>query len=461
MKALVLGAGKVGLGIAQHLVDQGADVIIVDKSPQTVSYVKHYTTIPVALCDAFDLKILKTFLPDAPSHIVAAMPNDEQNILACKIVGNEFSASTKIARIRSSIFTRDEVSKLYLKNTFDIDTIIQPEIEVAKAIASIVPIKNASDVAYLSDIVVVSLKCLPGTEILNTKMTQFESITDFLFSVLTISRGGQTFFPSANDVLLPNDDVYLATSHECLSDVLRLFGYSQEYKQNILIVGGGNIGETLAQTLLERYQNISVTLIEKSQERANDLAQKYPRLMVMFGEAQNSKFLQDAAREIDTAVIATNDDKVNILTTLFLKMYNVSRIFALSNNKDYEQLLAPVCGGSIINPNTVVVDNIVKQSRDINGLETITLINQFACVVEAKVTEACNYLGGGLNLLTAKNQMRPIFIVHDGSISVPKKDYKITLGDKIILIVAKEQFSKIEKFFGESFSKIRIVGNNK
>lgn len=454
MKALVLGAGKVGLGIAQHLADQNADVVIVDKSPQNVNYIKHFTTLSIVLGDAFDLKLLKSLFPDTLSHIIAAMPNDEQNIIACKILGHEFSAPTKIARIRSQILTQDEISKLYLKNTFDIDMIIQPEIEVAKVIAGIVPVKNATDVAYMSDIALVALKCFENTEILNTEMNLFESVTDFMFRVLTISRNGQTFFPAPSDVLLPDDEVYLAASHECLDDVLRLFGYSQEYEQNILIVGGGNIGEALARILLEKYPNISVTLIEKSRERANDLAQKYPRLIVMFGDAQNAKFLQEAAEGADTAVVAANDDKVNILTTLFLKTYKVPRVFALTNNKDYEQLLAPIYGAGIINPNTVIVDNIVKQSRDISGLETIPLVNQFACVVEAKVTEACSYLGGGLNLLTAKNQMHPIFIVHDGKISKAKKDYKITLGDTIILLVVKDQFSKIEKFFGEDFSKL-------
>lgn len=453
MQALVLGAGKVGIEIAQHLLEQNAKVIIVDKSPQVVNYVKHFTSIPIALGDAFDLKFLKNLCQDEPSHIIATMSHDEQNIVACKIIGHEFSAATKIARIRSGILTQDKIAKLFLKNSFNIDVIIQPEAEIAKSIANVLPIKNASDVIYMSDTAIVALKCLEKTEVLNTKMNQFESITDFMFHILTISRNGKTFFPNKDDILLPGDEVYIATGKDYLPDVLRIFGYSQEYKQNVLIIGGGNVGETLVRILLEQYPNITVTLIEKSKERANDLAQKFPRLIVMFGDAQNARFLQDSSVDIDTALVATNDEKTNILTSLFLKSFNVPRVFALSNNKNYEQLLSKFSGGNVINPNTIIVDNIVKRSRDINGLETVTLLNQFACVVEATVSETCSYIGGGLNLLTIKNQMKPIFIIHEGKLLKAKKDYKIVANDTIILLVVKEQFEKIEKFFSGDFSQ--------
>lgn len=459
MQALVLGAGKAGVGIAQHLVDQNAKVIVVDRSPQVVNYVKHFTSIPIVPGDAFDLKFLKSICRDEPSHIIATMSHDEQNIVACKVIGHEFSAATKIARVRSRILMHDEISKLFLKSSFSIDAIIQPEAEVAKSIASIIPIKNASDVVYMSNIVIVSLKCLEKTEVLNTGMNQFESITDFMFHILTISRSGKVFFPSKNDVLLPGDDVYIATGKEYLSDVLRIFGYSQEYKQNILIVGGGNIGETLVQMLLEQYSNITVNLVEKSKERANELAQKFPKLIVMFGDAQNAKFLQDSAANIDTALVATNDEKTNILTSLFLKNFAVPRVFALSSNKNYEQLLSAFSGANVINPNTIIVDNIVKQSRDINGLETITLLNQFACIVEATVSEACSYIGAGLNLLTMKNQMKPIFVIREGKITKAKKDYKIAANDVIVLLVVKEQFEKIEKFFSGNFAREKGSNN--
>lgn len=453
MQVLVLGAGKAGIEIAQHLVEQNAKVVIVDKSPQVVNYVKHFTSIPIVLGDAFDLNFLKNLCQDEPSHIIATMSHDEQNIVACKIIGHEFNAATKIARIRSRILTRDKISKLFLKNSFNIDVIIQPEIEVAKSIANVLPIKNASDVMYMSNIAIVALKCLEKTEVLNTQMNQFESITNFMFHILTISRDGKTFFPSKNDVLLPNDEVYIATGKDYLPDVLRIFGYSQEYKQNILIIGGGNVGETLVQMLMEQYPDITVTLLEISKERADNLAQKFPKLIVMFGDVQNTKFLQDAAVDIDTALVATNDEKINILTSLFLKNFNVPRVFALSNNKNYEQLLTKFSGGNVINPHTIIVDNIVKHSRDMNGLETITLLNHFACIVEATVPETCPYIGAGLNLLTIKNQMKPIFIVHDGKLIKARESYKITANDIIILVVIKEQFEKIEKFFGRDFSQ--------
>ena len=453
MNALILGAGKVGLGIAKHLIEQGTNVIIVDNSQQVVNYVKHFAGLPIVLGDAFDTDYLVSLFQEAPTHIIATLSNDEQNLVACKIIGKAFPTSIKIARIRSQIFTQNETTELFVKNSFGIDTIIQPEIEVANAITNIVSIKNSLGIINLSNVVIVSIKCLQDTEILNTKMKLFESITDFLFRIIAISRNGMQFTPSHDDVLLPGDIAYIAMDKSQVDDILRLFGYPQEYKQNVLIVGGGNIGKTVAEKLLSQYPDISVTLIEKSREKANEIAQKYPKLMVMFGDVQNTKILQEASINIDTAVIATNDDKTNVLTSLFLKKNNVSRILTLSNNREYDQLLNSDLLNIIMDPNVVTVNNIVKQSRDINNFETSTLFGQSLCVIEIKITEICPNVGNSLTVLYEKNHIIPMFISRDGTLLKIKNDYKITIGDTIVIAVTNDNFNKVEAFFKGDFAE--------
>lgn len=449
MKAVILGAGKVGLGIAQYLIDQKEDVVIVDNSRQVVNYVKRFTAISIVLGDALDINVLKTVLLDEPSLVVAAMPRDEQNIVACKIVGCLFKVSTKIARIRSQIFTRDEMWRLSIKNNFNIDAIIQPEVEIASSIVNVVPIKNVSSVAYLSSIVVVSLRCIENAEILNTPMKHFENISDFTFYVLMVTRDGKTLFPSGTDVLLPNDEAYFVTDKYHLGDVLRLFGYSLDYKQNILIIGGGSIGETLVEKLTKEYPSISITLLEKSRDRANEIAQKFPKLMVMFGDAQNYKLLRDASIDVDTAIIATDDEKINILSLMFLKKFGVSRVFALSNNKHYEKLISSMSGCIVINPNAVTVSNIIKYSYNINGVDFFSLPNTVS-VVESKIPQDSVLLGKKVEAVIAGNRVKPIFIIREGKAILAKKHLEFSCDDIVVSIVPKEHFQEAQQLFTSS-----------
>ncbi|MDR1333999.1 MAG: NAD-binding protein [Holosporaceae bacterium] len=445
MNVLVLGAGQVGLGVAHRLKDQGIDVTVIEKSSELVFGIRNSSDINIVHGNALDIEVLKNANAENSTHLIACMSDDERNILACKLAGALFNIGTKIARIRSHLFFYKDTSELFLRDNFEIDLLIHPELEVAKHISNVASVNGALDLIKFGRVIVVCLKCKDNTEILNTTFKHFQSITSLRLFVLTITRNETTFFPSSGDFLLPEDEVYIATVADDLEEVMILFGYSPR-EQNFLVVGGGNIGSFAVQAISENNSNPRITLLEKSQQRAEIIAQQYPHVTTILGDALNYNFLKDVVSNIDTAIVATGCDETNVLTSLLIKRLKVDRILTLAKSRNYDLLLPTNFGHSIIDPTAIAMDNIMQMAHLRNIVFTVQLRNSLACVVKVNINESCSYLNEKIEFLYEKDATVPVFILRNNEVISARKDERLELNDQVIIIVLK---NKIKHFLNK------------
>ncbi|MDR1982770.1 MAG: Trk system potassium transporter TrkA [Holosporaceae bacterium] len=450
MNVLILGAGQVGRGIAHYLTSRKIDVTVIEKSQELVFEIRNSANINIIQGNALDAEVLKNANAENASHLIATMSNDEQNIVACKLAESLFKIKTKIARTRSSSFLGNSIFELFLKDNFGIDVLIHPELEIAKHISDVVLIRGAFDVIRLGRVIIIGLKCLDNTEVLNTTFKHFQGITNLNLFVLTIVRDGVTFFPTSKDVLLPNDEVYIAAGAEHINEVMELFGYPQR-KQKILIIGGGNIGTFIMKIISAQTPDSNITMLEKSKDRAEKISQDYPNITTILGDALNHDTLQEISSDVDTAIVATDHDETNVLSSLFLKKFKVNRILALAKNKNYDSLLTINSGCSIVDPSAITIATIIKQSGNGKILSASYLKNQQVYIVEAEVTESCIYLNQIARPLYEKDRIIPIFIERNDKIIPAGKNVAIELNDRIIMLVSKDCMNSMEKMFSSYF----------
>ncbi|MDR2794670.1 MAG: NAD-binding protein [Holosporaceae bacterium] len=469
MKIFVLGAGDVGYGIANYLSNQGEEVIVVEKSPEIAAKIKKNPGINVVIGNATNPEILKESKPENADYVIATMPNDEQNIIACKLMGSLFEVQTKIARLRSQTFLQNNDASLqFFRENFSVDVIVQPELKIANAVCDIAEINGAFEVVNLKNSLIIGLKCPPEAEVLNTPFRHFRGIVDFDASVLTITRNGNTSFPQMDDVLLENDEIYLAVSRKHKNKVLKLFGYEQKNYQNILIVGSNSIGMLLLKTMGEKKSEITLTLLEESVKSAEEIAQNFPAVTVSCENYLNYEFLREISREIDVAIVSTNREKTNVLSSLFLKKFGVKKVLTLAKNHRYDLLLPVSDGCTVINPSAITIETILRSIRKKN-IASVTALKNNAnwVVVETPVTELCARLGKGVMSIAAKDKILPIFISRNNSPEAEKtgsslilaeKNPNMIMGDVVTLLVEKNAIWGVEKIFSSyQFLKDKIL----
>jgi trk system potassium uptake protein TrkA len=401
--------------------------------------------------DAVNVEVLKEANAEMASHMLATMSSDEQNIIACKFAWSLFNIKTKIARIRSHSFMQGNIFELFLKENFDIDVMIHPEMAISDEISKIAGIKGATDVIDLGSIVVVELKCLTDTQAVNTPLQYLSGVTDLNLFLLTVTRNGETFFPDGNDMLLPGDRIYVGTIRTELLEVLDFFGYRNANEQRILIVGGGNIGRSVLKSISDNNPAVSITLLEESMERAEYIAQHFPQITTILGSAINSALLMEITHDIDTAIVVTHTEKTNILSTIFLQQMGVPRILTLSGSKNYA-FLFPADGDSVlIDPSSITIESMLHQLRHGRIRSVISLKNRRASVVEAMVTESCLSVGSKVKSLRQKGCIMPFFVVRDQQAIPLHKNTELQLNDMVIMLVADGFLKTVEKNFSNYF----------
>lgn len=449
MKILVLGAGMVGVGVANHLRGIGADVSLVEESEHVAFNVKREHGLHVIVGSGVDAEVLQRAGAEEASHIISTMSFDEQNILACKISASVFNVKNKIARVRGAAFLKDDLFQFFLKENFGIDILIHPEKEIAQYIHTLASIKGAFDVVDFHPLVIVGIKCLEYTDVLNTPLVHFQSAVNIDLFVVTIFRNGVLFIPRGKDTLKVGDEVYIAVNRDNLFAALKVFGYDQSM-QNIALIGCGNIGKYILDTFSEQqdqFNAVNLTIVEKSVERAEAIAQYYPHVSTVFGDALDCDCLASNCKWMDTVVLATGDEQVNVLSAMLLKDVGVHRVLSITSNMNYKKLLSPESGCSMVNPSSITIESIISNTRVGKLTTTVTLNREQVVLVRANVVPSCVCVGESLRCLSGDENIVPVCIIRDGEVLYPFLDVNVSIGDQVVMVAQKDNIKNVEKIF--------------
>lgn len=98
MRITIAGAGNVGRSIASELLDNGHDVLLIDKEPKAIKA----ATVPKAewlLADACELASLEEARLEECNVVVAATGDDKVNLVVSLLAKTEFAVPRVVARV--------------------------------------------------------------------------------------------------------------------------------------------------------------------------------------------------------------------------------------------------------------------------------------------------------------------------------------------------------------------------
>lgn len=452
MKVIVLGAGQVGYNIARYLAAEDYHVTIVDQSPELIKKISDTLDVQPILGQASHPSVLQQAGADEADILIAVTASDEVNIVACEVAHSLFKVETKIARIRNQQYLSPLWSELFAPPNLSIDVIISPENEVAKAISRSLQVGGAFDVIPLSGgfVNVVGLRCVDHASVSNTPIRLIPNlVTQFQFVIVCIVRGDSKFIPTGEDQIIAGDEVYVILEQQYIKDLIALFGHREGDTQHAIIVGGGNIGLTLAKEIERHHPDISIKLLERNNKRAEMVARQLRKSEVLCGDALDQDLLIEAGIDsVHAVVTVTDDDKVNILTALLAKRLGAKKSQALLNNMSYGPLVTSLGVDAIINPRAITVSKILQHIRQGKIRSIHTIADDFSEVLEVEVRESSNVTGLSIEEIQIKGSILVAALLRDDNIVIqPSKQWVIQAKDRLILVVTKDVAKKVEKLF--------------
>lgn len=136
----------------------------------------------------------------------------------------------------------------------------------------------------------------------------------------------------------------------------------------VIIIGGGETGLSLANLLGD---NFAITIIEKSEEKAKDIANK-THALVIHGDGTDVTVLKEAGVHDSDAIVATSrEDSVNLMICELSKNENIKKIITTVNSPKDEEIFAKLGVKTI----SVVGTNVtaIKQALHEVGTENILI----------------------------------------------------------------------------------------
>jgi trk system potassium uptake protein TrkA len=457
MKVIICGAGPVGSGIAEQLVNEGNDVTVIGSSDEILDKIRHKLDLNCIVGLSSHPSMLRAAGADEADMIIAVTDSDEVNMVTCFLASNLFGVKKKIAHIRHHSYLGKYHDSIFSTDTFPIDLIISPEKEVAKAISNRLEVPGANETFIFSG---------DRTKVVSVRFTK-----DSIVNRLTIAKANEKLsknlrvkifgflrdqeFSLKKDVILTHDDeIYLAADNEDIKEVMSLLGHEDSEARNIRIVGGGRVGFSLAKNL-QQNSAINLKIIETNTERAHFLAGHFPDISIINGNALEKEILREVNIENSDMIISiTNDDEVNILSALLAKKFGCRKAISLINSSSFAPLFSSLGIDVIVNPREISVSSILRYTRDIKSRNVFSI-----CEGQAEIIETASYdnsfsSGKKLSELKLPEGIDIIAILRRGKTVVPLDDTMIEAGDSLIIVSYVSQLKKVEKIFSHKFKYV-------
>jgi trk/ktr system potassium uptake protein len=99
MRVAIAGAGNVGTFIADELLDNGHEVLVLEQVPETAAKLPTRPALEVRVVDACEVASLKEAGLETFDVVVAATGDDEDNLVVSLLAKQEFAVPRVIARV--------------------------------------------------------------------------------------------------------------------------------------------------------------------------------------------------------------------------------------------------------------------------------------------------------------------------------------------------------------------------
>lgn len=441
MNIIIVGCGKVGATLAEHLDQEGHNVVVVDNKASVIDNVTNFLDVMGVVGSGASYSVLVDAGIEKADLLIAVTGSDELNLLCC-LVAQKAGRCHTIARVRNPLYN-EEID--FIKEEMGLSMTINPELEAATEMAALINLPSAIEIDTFAKGNVELLRFqIPENSVLNN-MKIMNILTDLHSKVLVciVERDDEVFIPSGSFELRSKDIISIVASHKNAIDFFQKIGIHAERSKSIMLVGGSTLTVYLAKMLED--SDIKITIIEQNKDRCEELSNLLPNAMIINANAtENNVLLEEGIETVDAFAALTNYDEENILLSLYAKKCSKAKVFTKITRMTYDNIVDELPLGIIINPKLVTAHRILQHVRAMenskgSNVETLyKLIGNKVEALEFYARSNAKLLGIPLEKLRIKPNILVCCINRNGKIIIPNgKDY-IQEGDTVVIVTTNK-----------------------
>jgi trk system potassium uptake protein TrkA len=381
--------------------------------------------------------------------IIAATHSDEVNMVTCQVAHSVFKIPRKVARLRAQSYLDVIYTDLYQRDHLPIDVVISPEKEVAAAALRQLAAPSTFDIEPFlqGEVEMLGITLDEDCAVVNTPLRQLSELFSTLRAVVCgVRRGEHLFTTNADDQLFAGDQVYVFTHKDDVRRTLEIFGKTTKKRERVIIIGGGNVGLSVAKELEQRSDRIRAKIIERSRECAEKAAESLERTIVLHGDGLDKDLLEEANLERADALLAvTDDDKTNLLTATRAKAAGCPQVVALVNDHGLAPLMQPLKIDAFIHPRATTVSSILRHIRHGRVRQVYSIGDAEAEVIEAQVMSTSPISGQQIRDIDIPEGAIVAAVMKGDKVVRPTGDTRIDDGDVVVIFSLARHIEEVER----------------
>ena len=441
MNILILGSGIVGANLANKLSDQGKNVFLLDDNEKELKRLSERYDIKTIFDDPLNPTFYNKFKTKI-DYFIAVTKSDEKNIITCKFAKEFLKAEKTIARIRNRNLISNKNKSLLINSNNFLDHIISPEWEVANNIFEKIHMPGA----FFSESLIAEDYLLIGMQSSDLfKHQSFDEIKNFFLlnnlCYLGHTFEDETFLDFKN--ISKSDQLYLVIKKEYLNKLIKFFGY-KDYVLDILIIGGGNIGQNLSKLIEEDDQQINLKILEYDKERCDFLASNLKNTSIFHGDALDQSLYDEIKlSNSDLVITVTDNDQINTILSIISKKRGSKSVFAVVNNESFSSFANDLGIDVIINPRELTTSRIIEKISEGSLLSYHSVFRDNFLIYEVK------YKNELFENIKKSDEIKHICTISKGNIHLSEDEHIPVNNDILILIIEAKNSYILEKYIND------------
>jgi trk system potassium uptake protein TrkA len=450
MDIVILGAGKIGTGIATNLVKQNYNITVVDLNAEKLQTLQSDFDLATVIGSASSPEILTKAGIKKDTIVLAVTNSDESNLIACQLCKNLFSVNRTICRISNKAYL-DHLDTLggY------VDVPISPVSEITSHLLELIEHPGTEQIESFvgGEVKLVSVKAKKDGMLVNRALKSMkDDLPNIEASVTAIYRKNKPMIPDGDTVIKEGDEVYFLAKKEDVDAVVSEIRNQGERHKRVMIVGGGKIGFELARNIEDKLR---LKLIEPDKDRCEFLSSELKKAIVLRGNGSDEDLLRtENIENIDLFCAVTNDDEANIMSAFLAKKLGVKKTIIILNNYSYINILPKGFVDVALSPQRLTVSMVLQHLY--TGDVTQEVILKMASGVEAiagvvhKNSFTEKYLDKPIKDLPLPSGSSVGAIYRNNNLYTPSRSKDLLLHESdrlIIFISSKTEKDEITKLF--------------
>ncbi len=447
MKIVIAGAGEIGSHLAKMLSMEFHEITVISEDEESLDTLSSESDIVTVEGHPTSIDVLNKAGAGSADLFIAVNPDTEQDVnIVSAALAKKLGAKKVTARINNEEYQKNDNRILF--TDLGIDSLFYPEKIAATEIVNLLKQNTASEFMNYShgklQLIVYRLEeCSP---MVDRTVAELRERTQNLFRSVAISRGNKTIIPRSATRFKTGDVVYLVSKKEGMEQALSLSGKSKVTVHNLMILGGGRIGEMVARSMEKQAGNIK--LIELKNDKCAHLSEILDKTLVINGDGRNSDLLiQEGIRDMEAFVAVTSSSETNILSCVVAKRMGVPKVIAEVENFEYIRLAEEMGVDSVINKKLITAGKIFRFTLS-NKVRSIKVLNGTdAVVLEFIVNTNSRITTGKLRDLGFPEEAIIGGFVRGNESFIADSESTIRPYDQVVVFASPDAVDKVDKFF--------------